>query len=44
MRIARRIGHTFNLVDSQIVFGMFHTALIVGNWYIEWNDNSLAGK
>ncbi|KAF0979621.1 hypothetical protein FDP41_001289 [Naegleria fowleri] len=41
MRLLRRIGHTLNFTgDSQ--FGMFHTALIVGNWYVEWNDNSLA--
>ena len=41
MRLIRRIGHTLNFTgDSQ--FGMFHTALIVGNWYVEWNDNSLA--
>ena len=41
MRLVRRLGHTFNLAKVS-PFGMFHTALIVGNWYVEWNDNSLA--
>ncbi|KAL9644818.1 hypothetical protein ABK040_009276 [Willaertia magna] len=29
---------TFDLVPQ---FGLFHSALIVGPWYLEWNDSSL---
>ncbi|KAL9654878.1 hypothetical protein ABK040_008669 [Willaertia magna] len=41
MRIVRRIGHTLNFTKDTI-FGMFHTAIIIGNWYLEFNDNGLA--
>lgn len=41
MRLIRRLGHTLNFTKD-LQFGMFHTALIVGNWYVEWNDNALA--
>ncbi|KAG2373290.1 hypothetical protein C9374_012279 [Naegleria lovaniensis] len=29
---------TFNVVPQ---FGLFHSALVVGPWYLEWNDSSL---
>ncbi|KAF0978831.1 hypothetical protein FDP41_001901 [Naegleria fowleri] len=43
-RFIRRVGHIANIAntDEKGGFGLFHTALIVGNWYIEFNDNSIA--
>jgi len=28
-------------IDHQQQFGMFHSALVVGPWYLEWNNSSL---
>ncbi|KAG2377420.1 hypothetical protein C9374_009331 [Naegleria lovaniensis] len=43
-RFIRRVGHVLDIANSDEKggFGLFHTALIVGNWYIEFNDNSIA--
>jgi hypothetical protein len=27
--------------DTTQTFGLFHSALIIGPWYIEWNNSSL---
>lgn len=27
--------------DHQQMFGMFHSAIVIGPWYIEWNNSSL---
>jgi hypothetical protein len=37
-RILSPIMSTFDLTPK---FGLFHTALIIGRWYLEWNDSSL---
>jgi hypothetical protein len=37
-RMLTPIMDTFNISPQ---FGMFHSALVVGPWYLEWNDSSL---
>jgi len=42
-RFVRRFGSLFkNSTIQQMEYGMFHTALIIGPWYLEWNDSSLS--
>ncbi|KAL9652261.1 hypothetical protein ABK040_011921 [Willaertia magna] len=41
-RICRRFANTFSSTVKNSKWGMFHTALIVGPWYLEWNDSSLS--
>ncbi|KAL0486634.1 SAMD7 [Acrasis kona] len=38
LRMLTPIMDTFNFSPQ---FGMFHSALIVGPWYLEWNDSGL---
>ncbi|KAG2389000.1 hypothetical protein C9374_014400 [Naegleria lovaniensis] len=40
-RFIRKFGSMFGLTGGT-TYGMFHTALIVGPWYLEWGDKSLA--
>ncbi|KAG2388974.1 hypothetical protein C9374_014374 [Naegleria lovaniensis] len=40
-RIVRKFGAIVGLTGD-VSYGMFHTALIVGPWYLEWGDKSLA--
>ncbi|KAL9648942.1 hypothetical protein ABK040_008322 [Willaertia magna] len=39
-RLERNIAHATNLT-KETQFGLFHAALTVGNWYLEFNDDSL---
>ncbi|KAF0980616.1 hypothetical protein FDP41_013099 [Naegleria fowleri] len=42
-RFIRRFGSMFkNSTIQQMEYGMFHTALIIGPWYVEWGDSSIA--
>ncbi|EFC42625.1 predicted protein [Naegleria gruberi] len=41
-RICRRFANTFSTTVRNSRWGMFHTALIIGPWYLEWNDSSLS--
>ncbi|KAG2388205.1 hypothetical protein C9374_001055 [Naegleria lovaniensis] len=41
-RICRRFANTFSSTVKNSRWGMFHTALIIGPWYLEWNDSSLS--
>lgn len=41
-RICRRFANTFSSTVRNSRWGMFHTALIIGPWYLEWNDSSLS--
>ncbi|KAL9645563.1 hypothetical protein ABK040_000626 [Willaertia magna] len=43
-RLVRRFSHFTKIATNEEKggFGMFHTALVIGNNYLEWNDNSLA--
>ena len=41
-RICRRFANTFSNTVRNSKWGMFHTALIIGPWYLEWNDSSLS--
>lgn len=39
--IRKMLSPVMNQFDAFNTFGMFHSALIVGPWYLEWNDSSL---
>ncbi|KAG2381507.1 hypothetical protein C9374_006496 [Naegleria lovaniensis] len=39
-RFLRKFGSIFG-ASKKTTYGMFHTALIVGPWYIEWGDSSI---
>ncbi|KAG2388976.1 hypothetical protein C9374_014376 [Naegleria lovaniensis] len=41
LRLVRKFGANIGL-SGDTACGMFHTALIVGPWYLEWGDKSLA--
>ena len=42
-RFVRRFGSLFkHSTIQQMEYGMFHTALIIGPWYLEWGDSSIA--
>ncbi|KAL9643327.1 hypothetical protein ABK040_014782 [Willaertia magna] len=41
-RLARRFVTKISPTIHQMKYGMFHTALIIGPWYIEWGDSSIA--
>ncbi|KAL9643326.1 hypothetical protein ABK040_014781 [Willaertia magna] len=42
-KFVRRFGSLFkHSTIQQMEYGMFHTALIIGPWYIEWGDSSIA--
>ncbi|KAL9656459.1 hypothetical protein ABK040_005223 [Willaertia magna] len=40
-RIVRQLGSVVGALKDQ-TFGMYHSALIVGDYYVEWSDSSLA--
>lgn len=39
--IRKMLSPVLTKIDSQQQFGMFHSALVVGPWYLEWNNSSL---
>jgi len=39
--IRKMLSPVLTKLDSQQQFGMFHSALVVGPWYLEWNNSSL---
>ena len=40
-RIIRTVGTVFGALKEQY-FGMYHSALIIGDYYVEWSDSSIA--
>ncbi|KAG2383056.1 hypothetical protein C9374_005023 [Naegleria lovaniensis] len=40
-RLIRRFGSVLGYTKGT-AYGMFHTALIIGPWYLEWGDSSIA--
>lgn len=39
--IRKMLSPILTKIDHQQQFGMFHSALVVGPWYLEWNNSSL---
>lgn len=39
--IRKMLSPVLTKLDHQQQFGMFHSALVVGPWYLEWNNSSL---
>jgi len=39
--IRKMLSPILTTLDTNQQFGMFHSALIVGPWYLEWNNSSL---
>jgi hypothetical protein len=39
--IRKMLSPVLTRLDHQQQFGMFHSALVVGPWYLEWNNSSL---
>jgi len=39
--IRKMLSPVLTKFDHQQQFGMFHSALVVGPWYLEWNNSSL---
>jgi len=39
--IRKMLSPVLTKLDQQQQFGMFHSALVVGPWYLEWNNSSL---
>eukprot|EP01080_Neovahlkampfia_damariscottae_P006600 gene6600-10763_t len=39
--IRKMLSPILTKIDNQQQFGMFHSALVVGPWYLEWNNSSL---
>lgn len=39
--IRKMLSPILTKLDLQQQFGMFHSALIIGPWYLEWNNSSL---
>jgi hypothetical protein len=39
--LRKMLSPVLTKIDAQQQFGMFHSALVVGPWYLEWNNSSL---
>jgi hypothetical protein len=38
--LRKMLSPVLTKIDAQQHFGMFHSALVVGPWYLEWNNSS----
>lgn len=42
--LRKMLSPVMTKLDLQQQFGMFHSALVVGPWYLEWNNSSMKNQ
>jgi len=40
-KLRKLLSPIITRLDTSQTFGLFHSALIIGPWYLEWNNSSL---